>query len=291
MTSHPPGILPRVATLPDTNSLHIEASRLQDESGVPEHIDARQQLRSLFERVDGACPSLMDMYFKNKEDVGEQGSNTRLTGQIGNFLLEASRPGPLRDSVDLAIVNDAGNSDDGSRNEAQFKANAFLDQERRVQMAFRAHKNRFPTQIWHCCSQLCFTTIATDSVQCMVFDELLLMHEYAEVCHAAADNIPVMIGRRRRGIGTSTIGFVAPSREEREASDTASHGTARENALRKFGKFVIEVLPFLYGQVDSPRGTTRPKKKLCTQAICCLLGVSRNFLYNRKCTPNPANVT
>lgn len=45
---------------------------------------------------------------------------------------------------------------------------------------------------------------------------------------------------------------------------------------------MVEVLPFLYGRANSLSGTRCPKKKLGTKAICCVLGVSRQFIYSRK---------
>lgn len=194
---------------------------------------------------------------------------------------------PLKKHRHLAIVN--VDSEPISSSDAHQKTKDFMEQESRAQMAYRVHKNRFPMQIWHCCTQLCFATIATDTLQYLVFDEQILIHEYAESCHAAAENLSSFIERRRRGIETSNVRFVAPSRERRE-SVSGQQGTERQKALREFGKFLVEFLPFLYAQVDSPRGTARPKKKLFTQAICCLLGVSRNVLYNRK-LPNPQNAT
>lgn len=68
------------------------------------------------------------------------------------------------------------------------------------------------------------------------------------------------------------------SRTERDPLST----TDRRKAVRQLGDFIADVLPFLYGVSDSSNGVRRPKQKLCTTAICCLLGVSRNFLYKRK---------
>lgn len=150
--------------------------------------------------------------------------------------------------------------------------------ENRIQIAYRVHRERFPTAIWHCCTNLCFATIATDPLQYMVLDEMILIHDYANGCHATQEKLNSYVHRRRHGIGTSTVAFTATSREQRESLPGDTCGTEREIALRDFAKFVMEVLPFLYGQADSPTGTTRPMMKLCTQSICCLLGVSRNFL-------------
>lgn len=136
--------------------------------------------------------------------------------------------------------------------------------------------------------------MTTDPLQYMLLDEFILIHEHANRCQAEAEKLSSLVPSRRRGVGTSTVAFTAPSREEREreAGGLQECGeTERERSLREFAKFVLEVLPFLYGQTDSPSGTKRPKKKLCTQAICCLLGVSRNFLYNRKSMASPENAT
>lgn len=45
---------------------------------------------------------------------------------------------------------------------------------------------------------------------------------------------------------------------------------------------MLEVIPFLCGQSEAPDETPGPSKNLCTQAICSILGVSRNFLYGIK---------
>lgn len=161
--------------------------------------------------------------------------------------------------------------------------------EERMEVAYRRNKERFPTQVWHCCKQFCFSKIAADPKHYKLFEELGLIHEQAERFHLDNEVAPSLHERRRRGIGTSTISFTAPSRAERESASGQHPGTERENSLRQFGNFVVEVLPSLYGQADSPNSNGFPQKKLCTQAICCLLGVSRNFLYGRKTTSSSGN--
>ena len=161
------------------------------------------------------------------------------------------------------------------------KVSEFIEIDRKAQAAYRIHRDRFPTSIWYCCKKLCFLTISMDPLQIKLLDELVLIHNHANRCHAALEQLDTQIETRCRGVGTSTIAFVSHSRSEREASSGRGHGTARQKALREFARFVLEVLPFLYGKSESPKGTARPKQKLCTQAICSLLGVSRNFLYNR----------
>ena len=87
-----------------------------------------------------------------------------------------------------------------------------------------------------------------------------------------------LLHTRRKGVGGSDIAYVATSREQREPD----RHTDRQNALKSLAKLCKEVLPFLRGEKSAPNCTVYPQIKLCTEAICCLLGVSRNFLYRRK---------
>ena len=163
-------------------------------------------------------------------------------------------------------------------------AKDYMEMEARTQAAYRAHAHRFPTSIWHCCRGSCFASLASDSAHCMLLDELIQIHEHANRCHNDAENMTDdlhHIRKRRRGIGRSHLAFVAPGRKQRELGEGKLCAVER-NPLQTLSNFIGEVLPFLYGQADSPTGTVRPSKKLCTHAICCILGVSRNFLYNRR---------
>lgn len=241
-------------------------------------VHAEDSFEELFDRTD---PTLIQEYFSGGEDRTKKHVAAI---RISSFMLQMSKSGPLRETLDLAIANSGGGS--SPTPEAKGKRDSFMEAGRRVQMAYRIHKHRFPSPIWHCCRRLCFATIATDPLQFMLFDELIMMQEHAERFHASTEKVSRYVHQRRKGIGTSTVAFSAPSRAERELNSDGEHGTERQKALLEFGKFVIEVLPFLYGQADSPRGTMRPKRKLCTKAICCLLGVSRNFLYKRKIQPS-----
>lgn len=113
-----------------------------------------------------------------------------------------------------------------------------------------------------------------DPLQFQLFDELIPTHSYANHRPDAHEQLDTQIETRHGGIGTYTIAFISSSREEREAASRQAHGTGRQRALREFAQFVLEVLPFLCGQSDSPKRRARLKRKLCTQAICSLLGVS-----------------
>lgn len=264
-------------------------------STVPPAIDPQKHFEDMFDRVNDADPSLIQQFFGGQPGAVSQSQASGRTecGHIGKFLFEVAQPGPLRESLDFAIVNDSISEEaGGSGNEGLEQLRAFVDMEKRVEEVYRLHKNRFPTQIWHCCKNLCFAKVACDPQQYMVFTELVMVHEHAEGCHAATEMASSLTERRGHGIGTSTVAFVAPSRAEREAaSGEQQHVTERRRTLREFGAFVMEVMPFLYGQIASPRSSARLNNKLCTQAICCLLGVSRNFLYNRTSMLNPENAT
>lgn len=144
--------------------------------------------------------------------------------------------------------------------------------------AFESYKDIFPTSIWHCCRRFCFTSIAIEPGKLLLFHELKLIHEVAEKMHASIRKVKLLVERRRRGVGGSSVGLSAPTRLERESDP----GTLLQRAHRKFADMVIKVLPFLYGKEDAPSGTRCPHEKLCTHAICCLLGVSRKFVYGRK---------
>lgn len=267
-------------------SSHAGTTVLTSEAILSPHVpSAGDSFEDLFNSID---PDVIEAFFCDGEDSLKHRSE--LTTRIKKFMLRMVESGPLREALDLAIVDSPTNGDSITP-AAHNKVNTFMEAERRVQMAYRIHKHSFPSPIWHCCRNLCFAKIATDPLQFMLFEELILIQDYSERCHKSVEKAALYVQQRRKGIGSSTVAFSAPSREEREANNSEEHyGTEREKALREFAKFVVEVLPFLYGQVDSPRGTMRPKRKLCTQAICCLLGVSRNFLYNRKSMLSPGSL-
>lgn len=236
---------------------------------VTQRISAQQSFQNL---VYAAEPELLRQYFGEDQNSEDQ---VLVTNRLGRFLLRLSEDKDMCASFENAIV-DINNSTTDTSDE---KVALFMEREKRAQVAYKVHGDRFPSPIWHCCKNVCFATIATDPMQLMVLSELIDIHKYAERCQRAVEDPVAVIEGRRPGIGTSKIGHVAPSRGEREAGSAVFHGTERQKALREFAKFVLEVLPFLYGDADSPSGI-RPKKKLCTNAICCILGVSRNFLYN-----------
>ena len=163
-------------------------------------------------------------------------------------------------------------------------ATEYMNMESLAQAAYRSHAHRFSTSIWHCCRRFCFASVASDAEQCMLLDELIQIHQHANRCHRDAEEVGEEfqpIRKRRKGIGRSHVAFAAPGRKERELVDEKLRSIER-NPLRTLSNFIEEVLPFLYGQADSPTGTKRPSKKLCTHAICSILGVSRNYLYNRQ---------
>lgn len=134
------------------------------------------------------------------------------------------------------LTSHAGSVKDG--------AEQLLMMEKRAQAAFDAYKERFPTSIWHCCKHFCFSSIAISPEKFLLFHELRLIHDVSEQMHSRINNSCELVETRRRGVGGSYVGFVAPSRIERDSDVT----TDRQRRLRSFANFVIKVLPFLYGQ-------------------------------------------
>lgn len=226
---------------------------------------------------------MLEKYFGAGTNAPEE---IRVSTSVGGFLLRMESDRMMKENFNLAIVED-DSLDSPSAARAQHELSEFMKMEQRVEVAFRIHCRRFPTSIWHCCRHACFADIATDPMKYPLFGELIQIHEYAEKCHSEAERLGLYVGGRRKGTGTSNVAFVTASRAERESQCGGRSGTNREIALREFAKFVVEVLPFLYGSADAPSGTSRPARKICTNAICCLLGVSKTSLYHRKYILNP----
>lgn len=111
--------------------------------------------------------------------------------------------------------------------------------EKRAQSAFRAYKDTFPTSIWHCCRRFCFTCIAIDPEKLFLLEELRLIHQIAGRIHANIHNISSLVETRRKGIGGSYVGFVAPCREQREIY-TNETATGQQSALTKFADFAMK---------------------------------------------------
>lgn len=229
---------------------------------------SRAERETLFGGTDGE--------WKNELETGKS---------VCKLLLEWTRRGPYCD-----IVEKCRGSDDAASSHdilapspavvVMAGAGALRSMEKRLQIAFRAYQEEFPTSIWHCCSRFCFASIAMDPEKSFLFDELHFIHRIAEKFHHKILGLDDLIETRRRGIGGSYIVFRAPSRQERE-TDPYTSVSDRQRQLRSFGTFVIKSLPFLYGKEDAPSGVKCVKQKLCTESIRCLLGVSRNFLYGK----------
>lgn len=130
--------------------------------------------------------------------------------------------------------------------------------------------------------------LAADGIQFLVFDEVIRIHEIADSLHKKFDECAKVLQTRRCGVG---FGGIAHEREADLGADLGQQITARKQTLREHADFVVEVFPFVYGLIDSPLGTPKPPRKLCTEAICCLLGVSKIFLYGRKRTTRQCSAT
>lgn len=166
-----------------------------------------------------------------------------------------------------------------------------VELERKAQAAFDSYKDRFPAEVWHCCHSFCFARIVMDPENVVLVRELRDIHRISKKLHKAVDEVTRYIEIRKKGIGGSHVAFVAASREQREQDLGMFTGTERQKALRHLADFIIEVLPFLYAKADAPSGTRCPKRNICTGSICCLLGVSRSFLYARKSIRDPSRAS
>lgn len=201
---------------------------------------------------------------------------------ICKLLIDWTHRGPYHDVFGNLDAHDSEHLTRFGAPTVNAGARDALTLEKRAHATFRAHKDYFPTSIWNCCRRFCFTSIAIDPDKILLFEELRLIHEVAEQMHESINNESDLLERRERGIGCSTVGYVAPTRVRRENVLESQSSTNSKTALQNFANFVLKVLPFLSGKEDAPSGTKCPSERLCTQAICCLLSVSRKFLYGRK---------
>lgn len=199
------------------------------------------------------------------------------TETVVEFLFELSRPGPMREELHRRVTLEENGDVQRGDIEGEDKV---IEMEKRIERAYRTYKDSFPLSIWDCCKKGCFSMLAADHEQFSIFDEALRIHELAQALHRRVGEVGQMVQTRGRGVGVSHIDYVGRSRRERDPLST----TDRCAALRQLGEFIADVLPFLYGMNDSRNGVRKPKNKLCTTAICGLLGVSRNLLYKRKRT-------
>ena len=120
--------------------------------------------------------------------------------------------------------------------------------------------------------------LACESQNIRLLDEVLHIHRISNDLHKKIEKVPQLLQTRRKGTGGSSLAFVAPFRIERQPHQR----TDRKEALQQLAIFATEVILFPRGKRDAPNGTARPDNPFCTEAICCLLGVSRNFIYRRK---------
>lgn len=256
----------------------LPASMLQ--SRDPDRLEAaRNAPREAWQHIYQMRSSDRELFFGGTDDQWNE--ELHLGKSLCKVLVDWARSGPSRE-----VVENCGRDVDihGSR-VATINAEAMdlLNMEKRANAAFRIYKDTFPTSIWYCCRRFCFTSIAIDPEKIRLFEELRLIHDVAEQLHSVIKPYHDVVETRRSGTGGSYIGFSGPSRRERERHLGVWGWSAnRKRSLRRFTDFALKVLPFLYGNEDAPSGTKCPSEKLCTEAICALLGVSRKFLYGRK---------
>ena len=205
------------------------------------------------------------------------------TSDIAHVICAICRPGPNKRDIEQGAFDDCSEpalflNDEIKAFIPRQVGAQMLDLEMRVRQAIYSFGAYFPPSIWTCCRRGCFALLACEPDQIRLLEEVLKIHFIADGLHSQIENVQRLVKTRRKGIGGSNLVYVAPSRQDRESD----HATDRQKALKQLSEFTTEVIPFLRGQKDAPSGTKRPQNKLCTEAICCLLGVSKNFLYRRK---------
>lgn len=208
------------------------------------------------------------------------------TEELVDLLLDVSCPGPLRTELEkYASMNETA-----ATLFSPGVASKMVSIERKIQRAFRTFGGPFPSSIWDCCSWFCVTMMVTEDKHFLLFDGIVRIHEVAEKLHRHVENSGEL-DTRRRGIGGSSLSHSAPGRMERDFDSGMFSGTDHQRALHDLSEFVKAVLPFLYGVQDSPSGTLRTCRKLCSGSICCLLGVSRNYSYGRRASSVHSHAT
>ena len=129
---------------------------------------AKKRLTALIESTD---PILLERYFGEEQNDAKKSEVTR---RIGSFMVKMSRDPEMRGLLHIVIVDDEESWDDTAIDKAHSKVRDLMNMEKNAQAAYRAHGDRLPTTIWHCCRHHCLATIAMDPQQMLLLDELIL---------------------------------------------------------------------------------------------------------------------
>lgn len=176
------------------------------------------------------------------------------------------------------MESETGQSGPGSNLMSSSLAEKVIEAERRLRLAFQSYRHISPPSIWQCCSRRCFAMVAGDPTLLGLLEQVIGIRQIAEGYHEEIENVSRHVQLRRKEIDGINVNYSAPSRFEREGG---SQLTDRGRAVQRLANCSVEELPFLYAQKGAPNGTAHPVRNFCSEAICCILGVSRNFLYRR----------
>lgn len=246
-----------------------------------------EELKALLDTVDNET---LDMYYGDGSLSQNQGTPAGMNSKVMlDFLFELCTPGAVQDDMEVNARDEMSNSEKANDGIivkrpvgtlfSEDEARVVIQSGRRLRTIIRSQSHRLPVSIWTCCKSFCFSVLAGDGEKVELLDEVLEISRLADGLHRKVAGSNELVQARRKGVGGSSLSFVAPLRFEREFDRRSSE---RQRALRDLADFVTDVLPFLWGQRESSTGIKPPEKKLCTQVLCDLLGVSRNFLYKRK---------
>lgn len=134
------------------------------------------------------------------------------TNAVLDFVFKACGPTASQEKIDRRVsisVSDEFREDMGT------DESKVIEMDRRVMRAFTDYKQWLPFSIWTCCKRGCFALLA-DRDELFVFDKVMRIHEIAKAYHERIVDVSDLIQSQRKGVGGSHIGFVPPTRADRE---------------------------------------------------------------------------
>lgn len=157
-------------TPPSLRDHRYDGERFSEGSSVLQIRDTGRQFES---RVNQTCPEFMDECFGQGQNVTAE---SQIPGDLGNFLFRMRQVGSLQELLLFTIVNDIDTDDEESRKACEEQIKLVMEKEKKLEWAYRRNKQRFPTQIWHSCKQMCFSRIESDPDQFPMVEELAVLH-------------------------------------------------------------------------------------------------------------------
>lgn len=162
------------------------------------HGSQRDRLES--HHVHGSAPKNASVWRLScfRTNPSRRGDRNR-SRSLAKFLFNLAMPGPARRYLDLPISREKEGSNatlmipEGAREALQMSPRAAL--------AYAAHKEEFPSNIWHCCKRLCFETVAILPEHVLEFHEAHEIHKTANALIRAIETISDLTPIRRPGMG------------------------------------------------------------------------------------------